>query len=242
MGPESGVALVNSIVRQTSAASDQQHLSTILASLPAYIPDRTLFLEGKEEQNPAFHVARIIRLLENSGASLIGIACNTCHVPPIFDVILDELRQVKSKAHLLHMPLETCKVISERYPHVKRVGVMSTNGSYKAGMYTQLLLQMGYEPVVPASSFQDAVIHRMIYDPIIGIKANAGKPTQQALQLADCAMRYFRKSKADVVILGCTELSLALNHGPDPDMILVDSTDALARALVHAARPFRVLD
>ena len=95
MGPQAGVALFSNIVRFTSATQDQQHLSTILMSFPRHIPDRTLFLEGVAEINPAVNVVNIIRKLESAGASVVGIACNTCHAPAIFDVIARELDRIK---------------------------------------------------------------------------------------------------------------------------------------------------
>ena len=93
MGPEAGIALSSSILRHTRAATDQQHFSTMLMSLPRYIGDRSAFLAGKIPQNPAYNIAKIIGMMEKAGATVFGMACNTAHAPTIFDVILAELKK-----------------------------------------------------------------------------------------------------------------------------------------------------
>src|SRR5215213_8942139 len=90
MGPQAGVALLNSITCMTGAAKDQEHLSAILMSFPGEVEDRTSFLEGNVSINPAYSIANIISRLEIAGANIIGIACNTSHAPRIYNVITEE--------------------------------------------------------------------------------------------------------------------------------------------------------
>src|SRR6187402_3337971 len=94
MGPQAGAALFNDILRQTNAMTDQQHLSTILMSFPGDIADRTAFLEGEPVVNPAFVIAQVIKKLENAGAEIIGMACNTSHAPEIYDVVTEQLSRM----------------------------------------------------------------------------------------------------------------------------------------------------
>src|SRR5687768_16054741 len=162
MGPQSGLALFNSILCHTNATMDQQHLSVILMSFPRYIVDRTSFLEGTLGINPAFNIVKIIRKLENAGARVIGIPCNTSHSPEIFDIILKALDKMNSKAKLVNMPFETCKFIKDNYAHVRRIGLMATNGTYKSKIYEDLLNSWGYDTIIPDFKFQNDVIHRMI--------------------------------------------------------------------------------
>ncbi|MEO5564921.1 MAG: amino acid racemase, partial [Chitinophagaceae bacterium] len=183
MGPEAGLMLFNSILSHTRATSDQEHISVILMSFPSHIVDRTEFLEGKECVNPAFSVAQIIHKLEITGASVVGIACNTIYAPRIFDALLEELDRIMCKVKLLHMPAETCRYVKSTHPQAKRVGLLSTNGTYKYGEYRGLLEKQGYEVIVPGIEFQTEVIHRMIYDRKFGLKANAGIITPEASEL-----------------------------------------------------------
>ena len=162
MGPQAGVALMNSLLAHTNAATDQDHLPAILMSFPGEVVDRTEFLEGQTSVNPAYSIARIITRLEMAGASVIGIACNTSHAPAIYNTVIDELQQKNSAAAILHMPYEVCAYIRQQYPRVQRVGVMVTNGTYRCGVYQDLLQSMGYEVVLPDPAFQNDIIHRMI--------------------------------------------------------------------------------
>ena len=52
-GPYAGLDLAQKILHQTVANSDQDYLPTLLISTPGLIEDRTDFLLGETEKNPA---------------------------------------------------------------------------------------------------------------------------------------------------------------------------------------------
>lgn len=235
MGPESGIALMNSILEHTNARTDQEHLSVILMSFPKHIADRTAFLEGAVATNPAFTIARVIGMLEEAGAKVVGISCNTTHTREIFHTILQELQKMQSKIKLVNMALETCLFIKNNYAHVRRVGVMCTNGTYRSGVYTNLLQDMGYEVIMPDFKFQNDVVHKMIYDTGYGIKSNPGCISQEVTVLFNEAVGFFEKKKVNALILGCTELSLAFKEKNNGNLPVVDAMDVLARALIREA-------
>jgi len=235
MGPHSGNALLNCITARTPAACDQEHLSVILMSFPRHISDRTLFLEGNGLVNPALSIIRVIQKLEQAGAGVVGIACNTSHSPRIFDVIVDHLAKTGSRIDLLNMPLETCLHIRESHSQVTRIGLMATNGTYRSGIYSDLLRRWGYEVVLPDETFQDSVIHRMIYDPVFGIKSNPAGIRNEVTCLLEKALGFFRSKKTDLVILGCTEFSLTEVATMAGDLRVIDSTSVMANALIREA-------
>jgi aspartate racemase len=235
MGPQAGLALYENIINNTPATTDQEHLSVILMAFPGRVDDRTLFLEGKVPTNPAYEIVRIIEKLTLAGAKIIGIACNTSHSPAIFDIVLSKINKFKNKPVLVNMPREVCNYLSKDHAGISRIGVMTTNGTYNSGFYTTMLQEFGYEAVIPDPAFQDAVIHRMIYDPEIGIKANPTGITREVMSLWEEAMAFFRKNNAGAIILGCTELSLVLKTDEADGMPLIDSTKCLAKALIREA-------
>ena len=232
MGPEAGYALGNYIIKNTCASTDQDHLPVILISFPQNMVDRTEYILGHTEKNPGYEIANVILKLEQVEAEVVGIACNTAHAPGIFSVIENQLNRLNSKVKLLNMPLETCGLIKREYPFIKRVGIMSTNGTYISGIYKNLLTQCGYEVIVPDFKFQDTIIHNLIYHPHYGIKANPHTLTSQAKHLLGEAFAFFKLRGAELIILGCTELALVLSEKEYEDMLLVDSNDALSQALV----------
>jgi aspartate racemase len=90
--------------------------------------------------------------------------------------------------------------------------------------------------VLPDLAFQQDCIHRIVYDPVYGIKANANKISRQARSSMQASVEYFKKRKTDAIVLGCTELSLfATGKEKEPGLIMIDSIEALARALIREA-------
>lgn len=235
MGPQAGLALYDKIIRHTKAVRDQQHLSVVMMSFSKHIVDRTEFLQGDTYTNPAFSIAVVIKKLEHAGAEIVGIPCNTSHSSPILDVIYRELDRMDCRVRLVNMPVETCHFIQANHKSVRRIGVMTTNGTYKTGLYKNLLLDLGYDVVIPDLIFQNEVIHRMIYDPVFGIKSKPDSISLEVKMLLEKALNFFKKRNADAIILGCTELSLILPGMMVNDMLVIDSTDVLAKALIREA-------
>ena len=122
-----------------------------LLSLPREIEDRTEFLLGNVPTNPGHAIAEIILRLETAGATVAGIPCHTAHAPPIFNVIVEGLRQAGSKIRLLHMIEETATFIRKKHAQTKTVGVLCTTGTYRASVYPDCLEKEGLN-VLPAST------------------------------------------------------------------------------------------
>jgi aspartate racemase len=243
MGPHAGAVLFNEVLRHTNATLDQEYLSTILMSFPGEIVDRTHFLEGNTTVNPAFQILQVIQKLEAAGAEVIGLACNTAHAPEIYSVLERELESAGSVVNLLHMPRETVRSIRLRNPGVRRVGLMTTNGTNKSGLYRRLLRESGYEVVQPPPDVQDKIIHQMVYDPDYGIKSRCGVITSEVITLFGLVLQYFKAERTDAIILGCTEFSLLppITGSMAGAITLVDSTAALAAALVTEATKYHRL-
>lgn len=236
MGPLAGLDLCHKIVSQTVAASDQEHLTVINLSRPAAIPDRTEYLLGKTSLNPAYPIAEQLRMLATMGAQVAGLPCNTAHAPAIWGVIVQELAGVP--VQLLNMVQETAVFLRTHYPHIQRVGILSTTGTYQTRIYPQALEQAGFTAVVPAWQLQEEVIHTAVYHPTYGIKSCGPTPTARANLLA--GIHHLQEHGAQAIILGCTEMPLAIQELHLDGLPLVDPTLVLARALVREANPSKL--
>jgi aspartate racemase len=234
-GPQAGVLLVDHIFRQTKASTDQEHLPLLLSSIPGKITDRTAYILGHTHENPADAMAELILQLETSGASVIGIACNTAHSPVIFNRILEILTMKNSSVKLLHIVEEVIEFLSLHFNHAKRIGVLSTEGSYKTKLYEAVLKQYGFQFINPGEKFQREYIHRCIYDPVFGVKACSSPVRQEAKQLLKKVIAYYKSEGADALILGCTEYSILVPEDSIHEIPVIDSTKVLARALVREA-------
>ena len=237
VGPYAGIDLLKKVFDSTVANSDQEHLETILLSLPGKINDRTEYLEGKVKENPAIAISEIIMQLQNSGATVAGIPCNTAHSEKIFSKITALLKSKNSSIKLLNMIDETISFISGFYPAVSKVGVLSTTGTYNSKVYELPLKKRGYTVITPTRKMQEELIHPAIYHPVYGIKTVTSPIHNTAIENLLKGVAYLKKEGAELIILGCTEIPLAFPKKEIDGVATIDPTLILARALVRNFNP-----
>lgn len=235
MGPEAGIALSGKIINHTIAGKDQEHLPQILYSLPEMIPDRTEYITGKIRTNPAGAILQILDGMEHAGVTVAGLACNSAHAPQIFDVVESGLRQRSSKIRLLHMVDEAGRFITGNYPGVTRVGILGTTGTYRTRLYDRLH-GMGLQTVYTGQQEQQS-LHQAIYHPVYGIKSNSVTIPERAMEIIEGAASSLKKAGAEILVIGCTEISLAIKEREYGGLPVADSSVILARALISAHSP-----
>ncbi len=235
MGPIAGIDLSREIVNQTIAGKDQDHISQILYSASERICDRTEYIQGKIKENPAYAIADIILSLESMGATVAGLPCNSAHAPNIFGVIEEQLKAHKSEIRLLHMIEEVGDFIKTQFPKLKKVGILGTAGTYQTRQYNRIE-KFGLE-VINVSEAEVAQVHQSIYNPEYGIKSVPDNISRESLAILDSASRTLISKGAEIIVLGCTELPLALPDKYFENMPLIDTTLVLARALIKAVDP-----
>src|SRR3989344_7801451 len=77
VGPEATLDLYRWIIKLTPAKKDQDHIPTLIYSLPQ-IPDRTqALLYGGEDPLP--YLVKAAKVLKRGGADFLIIPCNTAH-------------------------------------------------------------------------------------------------------------------------------------------------------------------
>ena len=240
MGPAAGLDLADKITAQTRARGDHDHLPVALLSYPRRIVDRSTFLFNQTDENPGIALAEIARQLEQVGAVVAGMPCNTAHAPAIFDTIQHELDVTGHDIQLLHMIEETVQFMKQHTPHVSCVGTLSTLAVYDLQLHRAPLEAAGFDVVVPDDAIKREKVNRTIFDNTFGLKAQSHPVTATARHHLLDAIRHLRAKGADAVVLGCTELPLApLVTGADgiDDVLLIDPADILARALIRAVAP-----
>ncbi len=234
IGPEAGVYLHNKIVKLTKAKKDQEHFSIIHMAYPHEIVDRSSYLlDPQNYTNPGIAVYNIIERLYRSGAQVIGVPCNTCHARPILDLVETKVREnLHSKITLLNMIYEVYKEAVKKY---KKVGLLATLGTYSSQLYQEIFPSQ-IEILHPISQQRCQRVHQAIYDPKLGIKANAG------LLKNDFAQTIFIEeidsmveNGAEAIIMGCTEIPIVLQQS-DVSVPLFDPTAILAQSLIDWAK------
>ena len=237
LGPYAGLDLVKKIFDETIATTDQEHLPVTLISYPGRIPDRSTYIADQQQPDPVAPLAEILRRLSAAGCSVAGMPCNTAHAPVIFDKLRQTILDEGLEIDLLNMIDASGASVRRVDPHVQRVGILATTSTLENRLYDAALEAIGLEAVIPAGDFQHDVINPVIFDVDWGIKAYSNPPTERARASLLDGIRHLRQRGAQAVILGCTELPLAVPERMIDGLPIIDSTRSLARALIRATQP-----
>ena len=240
LGPYAGYDLVRKIFRWTKAGTDQEHLPIMLHSFPGWIPERPAFLLGQMKENPGEDIGGIMVQLARNGAGVIGMPCNTAHSPRILDVALERLRETGLDVTFVSIIESAVKHVRSLCPSGGRIGLMGTVATLQTRLYQNALEQAGLEPVLPDE--EDCVlVQRAISDPEFGIKAFSDPVSSRARRiLLDTTRRLVEEKNVDVILLGCTEIPVAVTESRLWDTPVVDATSVLARELIRASCPERL--
>ena len=220
MGPAATADLLLKITKLTDAKRDQDHVHVIIDS-NINIPDRTAaILHGGEDPLPELTASA--KLLENAGADMIIMACNTAHY------YVTELAKATSLP-IISMPEETAHLLKKR--GIKKVALLATDGTVQSGVYQNVLDAEEIETIYPNHE-QQALIMSVIYNYIKrGILDASKLPVREVLDV--CID--LKKRGAEAVLLACTELPVAFDVMGLLDESCVDPTEVLAAAAVKAA-------
>ena len=215
MGPGATALLFEKIISYTDAELDSEHIHIIIDN-NTEIPDRTTAILNGED-TPAVRICESGKKLEQCGADLILIPCNTSHY--FYPYIQENLT-----VPVVNMIEETAKeCIARGYT---KVGILATTGTCRTRIYERELEKAGISPICPDDEGQKRVME-IIYDQV-----KAGKPINGAI-----LQETLGKMTAEGVqafILGCTELPMVFKDG-DFNCRFIDSLDVLARKAVTLA-------
>jgi aspartate racemase len=216
MGPLATADLFQKIVVNTKADTDQQHLHMLIDNDPS-VPDRTAaILHGGEDPLPV--MLRAARRLEQAGADLLIMPCNTAHY-------YYESLAAGTSLPILHMPNETAREIARQ--GIGTVGLLATDATIRTGLYSRALEALGIRVLLPDDRGQSEVRH-VIFD---GVKAGN---TQIDIAGFLRTLDELEAAGAQAMVLGCTELPVAFSLFRIRKRA-VDPTAVLARAAIVAA-------
>jgi aspartate racemase len=235
IGTESAIPYMRSLLRlNTTATKDQEHLGYLML-VASSIPDRTEAILQKENGDESQYI-KITKKLEEialfgqkEGFGCIVAICNTIHTWRE-----DPSTGLKKTMEQLGVPWisimeATAAELQHTYHAGTRIGIFATTGTLHSKLYHHSLKNVGLSPISPDpdSEIQQAIMSA-IYDPASGIKAKGATAHATALLLE--AMTWAEKEALSAVILGCTELPLALTKETYTGAItLINPLDSLAK-------------
>lgn len=189
LGPMATAYFFELIVEMTKAETDQEHIEILIHNCPS-IPDRTEYILGRSTESPLEKMEEIGRELAGQ-VDVLAIPCITAHY------FHRELQEAIGMP-LIHGIREAASYLKER--NVRRVGVLATDATVEMDIFGRELAQYGIQTVYPEKE-QQKLVMRLIYKNV-----KAGRDLEEPI---------FRKVKkhmfengAEVVLLGCTELSM----------------------------------
>ncbi len=163
------------------------------------------------------HLGAAAAGLKAAGAQGLLLATNTMH--QVADAI-----EARSGLPLLHVVDITAAALTAR--GVRTVGLLGTRFTMELPFYAERMARHGLELRVPDAAGR-AAVHEAIYAELCHNRITAAT-TQLLREQVAC----LKVASAQAVVLGCTELGLALPEGADAALPLFDSTRLQAEAAV----------
>lgn len=220
MGPEATVDFMRRVIAATPSRDDADHIHMIVDCNPK-VPSRIAALIDGTGISPAPELCRMARSLEDQGASVLAMPCNTAHH------YAPDIRKSVS-IPLLDMPELAADKLAGLFMSHRRVGLLASTAVAKLKHYENLLTARGLTTVTPADQAGLMTIIR-------AVKAGdtSASQRQQFLRIAELLMA----GQCDVLLVACTELSL-LTADLGKDLPVVDSLDVLVREIVSFVRGY----
>ena len=135
------------------------------------------------------------KLLEKNKCKFIVIPCNTAHY------WFDDL-QNKINIPIINMPKEVFKFTKKKCKKNSKVGLLATEGTLKTGVYKKFF-EKDYQLIEPSQKIQKLSVNKAIKLVKMGNVKAASKAIKPAIDS-------LIKMKCKKIILGCTELPIAI--------------------------------
>ena len=149
----------------------------------------------KKYQNVLKSLLQGCKLLEKNKCKFIVIPCNTAHY------WFDDL-QKKINIPIINMPKEVFKHTQKKCSKNSKIGLLATEGTLKTKIYDRLF-EKNFQLIKPTDALQKNSVNKTIKYVKMGNVKLAEKSIRKSIN-------YLLKMKCKKIILGCTELPIAI--------------------------------
>ena len=218
MGTQAGLDFCNKLAKLNKGKIDQKYPLFVLYN-KSNIPGRP---ENLHRYNKVLNsLLNGCKFLEKNKCKFIVIPCNTAHY-------WYEDLQKKIKIPIISMPREVYLHAVKRCRKNSKIGLLATEGTIKTGVYSKFFNKK-FKLIHPNKSIQFKNVNKAIKLVKMGKIKNAAKAIKPAVN-------FLIKMKCKKIILGCTELPIAIfafksfqkikksKTFLDPNLILADSS------------------
>ena len=215
MGPAASAEFVVRLIEQSTASCDQEHIPFVLWNNPQ-IPDRSTSMRNGDNR-PFPFLLEGIHILKNARCDYIVIPCNSAHF------WYDDL--VKMGVPIIHIVDSVAEELRTLNLDNQTIAIMGTQGTIEFRIYQNRLEQQGWNCIVPDQYEMDTYVQ-----PAIDL-IKAGKVKESQIQLMKVIHNLIDRG-AKAIVLGCTELPLAIKIKVEENIPIVNSIDSLVSASI----------
>ena len=192
MGTQAGLDFCNKLAKLNRGKIDQKYPLFVLYN-KSNVPGRP---ENINEYNKVLQsLIKGCLLLQKSKCKFIVIPCNTAHY------WYNDL-QNKIKIPIISMPKEVFLNAKKKCKKNSKIGILATEGTLKTGVYNKFF-DKDFKLISPKKSLQKNSVNKAIKYVKMGKIKEAEKNIKPAVN-------YLIKMKCKKIILGCTELPVAI--------------------------------
>ena len=192
MGTRAGLDFCNKLAKLNVGKTDQKYPLFLLYN-KSNIPKRPENL--KKYYNVLKSLIKGCRLLQKNKCNFIVMPCNTAHY------WYDDLKK-KIKIPIISMPKEVYLHTKKSCKKNSKIGLLSTEATLKTNVYSRYF-NNDFKLVSPGKSLQKKNVNKAIK------YVKMGK-VKEAEKILRPAVNYLIKTKCKKIILGCTELPIAI--------------------------------
>ncbi len=192
MGTQAGLDFCNKLAKLNKGKTDQKYPLFVLYN-KSNIPGRP---ENLHRYNKVLKsLLAGCKFLEKNKCKFIVIPCNTAHY------WYNDL-QKKTRIPIISMPREVYLHALKTCRKNSKIGLLATEGTIKTGVYSKFF-DKKFKLIHPIKSIQSKNINKAIKLVKMGKIKNAAKAIKPAVN-------FLIKMKCKKIILGCTELPIAI--------------------------------
>ena len=192
MGTQAGLDFCNKLAKLNRGKLDKKYPLFVLYN-KSNIPSRPENI--RKYSNVLKSLVEGCKMLEKNGCKFIVMPCNTAHY------WYDDL-QKKIKIPILSMPKEVYVNIQKTSKKNSRIGILSTEATLNTKIYHKYF-QKSFDLLSPSKILQKSSVNKSIKFVKMGKIREAEKASRPAVN-------YLIKFNCKKIILGCTELPIAI--------------------------------
>lgn len=197
LGPASTAEYYLGIIEKTKAEKGENFYPEIVIDSVNMAQHDKAFLNRDYDKICDFLIESLENL-KSAGADIAAITANTEHI--VWDMVSNRF------------PLPVVSIVDAVLGEIKLKGykkvlIFATAFTLRSGLYEKALKQNGITPIIPNDE-DITLLGKLIY-PNLENGIVIEKDRQEMIGLAE---KYIAEYKADAMLLGCTELPLAIKH------------------------------